>query len=283
MSSANGLTLARINAITVQINSSQDLHELLTVIMDTARELLSSEAASLLLYDPTTEELIFDVARGDKGRLLATKRIALGQGIAGICAQDRQPVLVNDAPSDPRIFKGMDQELEFQTRNLLAVPMLARSRMIGVLEVLNTTDGRDYTNQDLRLLTYLSNMAALAILNRQLFDDVSERMEELNCIYTIGGSIRDSLTVHELLESALRAIEDVLGVGRLSVFLRNFESEAIEIKAVRGFTIDDSAQIINPSEGITGLVLRSGDPLLVRDLERDLRINRVQIGRYKTS
>ncbi|MCB1173937.1 MAG: SpoIIE family protein phosphatase, partial [Leptospiraceae bacterium] len=50
-----------------------------------------------------------------------------------------------------------------------------------------------------------------------------------------------------------------------------------------GFTIDDSAQIINPSEGITGLVLRSGDPLLVRDLERDLRINRVQIGRYKTS
>lgn len=279
---SKGLTLAKINEITVQINSSEDLHTLLTVIMDTAKDLLKSEASSLLLYDPVTEELIFDVARGDKGKLLALKRIPVGQGIAGICAEKREPVIVNDAHADARIFKNIDEELGFQTKNLLAVPMLARGKMIGVLEVLNTTDKRDYIVGDVRLLTYLSNMAALSILNRQLFENVKDRMEELDCIYSISNSTQDAQSVEQLFDSVLEAIERVLKAGRVSILMRE-EDGNFRIKKTRGFTLEENDVRVDPQVGITGIVLRSGDPLLVRDLEKDLRVNRVAAGKYRTS
>ena len=276
-----GLTLAKINEITVQINSSTDLQDLLAVIMDTAKDLLRTEAASLLLYDPQTEELIFDVARGHKGELLELKRIPVGEGIAGICALEKRPVIVNDALNDPRIFRKVDQDIDFQTRNLLAVPMLARGNMIGVLEVVNTTDQRDFINSDTRLLTYLANMAALSILNRQLLEDVTARMEELNCIYTISSSTQDAKTIDELLEMALSSIGDVLDATRISVLFR--EGEQMRLAKSLGFTLQDDNLLVNPDEGILGIVIRSGDPLLVRDLEKDLRINRVRIAEYKTS
>lgn len=275
-----GLTLARINDITIRINSAEDLRSLLVVIMDTAREFLSCEASSLLLYDPETDELIFDVALGSEGGRLAQKRIPAGQGIAGACAAERKPIIVNDAAHEPRLFKAIDNAGEFITRNLLAVPMMARGELIGVLETLNTSDGRDFDRKDVKLLAYLSNMAALAIRNRQLYDDLRERVNELNCVYEISESVRDQESLDELLESTLAAVDRVLGVDRLSVILR--EGEGARIVKARGFELKDHDGRIDPRHGISGLVLRSGDPLLVRDLERDLRMRPEHSGRYAT-
>jgi serine phosphatase RsbU (regulator of sigma subunit) len=270
MKQVRGLTLARINEITIRINSAENLNSLLTVIMDTAREFLASEASSLLLYDPETDELIFDVALGSGGRSLTSKRIPAGQGIAGACARERSPIVVNNAATDARLFKGIDQEIGFVTRNLLAVPMMAADNLIGVLEVLNTADSRDFDRVDVKLLSYLSNMAALAIRNRQLFDDVRDRMVELNCIYEISESVRDQDQLDELLEAVLAAVDRVLGVSRLSVIFR--EGVGARIARTRGFTVAEQDLWINPGTGVSGLVFRSGDPLLVRDIAKDLRM-----------
>ncbi|MCB1308861.1 MAG: GAF domain-containing protein [Leptospiraceae bacterium] len=279
----SGLTLAKINEITVRINSSQDLHGLLTVIMDTAREFLDAEASSLLLYDREEEELIFDIARGQRGGLLARRRIPLGQGVAGRCASERRPIIVNDAAADERVLKNFDKEIDFQTRNLLAVPMAARDELIGVLEVLNTNDQRDFTRQDVRLLGYLSNMAALAIRNRQLYDDLNQRMMELNCVYEISQSVRDHASIDDLMDAVLAAIERVIGARRLSVlFLSQAGDDTLRLARTRGFTVEDHDMRIDPDQGIAGIVLRTGDPLLVRDLEKDLRINRAQADQYST-
>ncbi len=280
MKPVRGLTLSRINEITIRINSAESLDSLLTVIMDTAREFLASEASSLLLYDPETDELIFDVALGESGGSLTSKRIPAGQGIAGACARERKPILVNDAASDERVFKDLDQESGFVTRNLLAVPMTAGTSLIGVLEVLNTADERDFDRTDIKLLSYLSNMAALAIRNRQLYDDVKERVFELNCIYEISESIRDQDDLDDLLESVLAAVDRVLGVSRLSIIFR--EGEAARVAKTRGFRLEEQDVWIDPSAGINGIVFRSGDPLLVRDMQRDLRLEPEHADRYGT-
>lgn len=280
MQGLRGLTLSKINEITVRINASSDLQALLTSIMDVARDLLRSEAASLLLYDAETEELIFDIARGPSGRLLAQRRIPAGQGIAGACAAERKPIIVNDAASDQRLLRSIDADTGFQTRNLLAVPMMAGAELIGVLEALNASDGRAYDSSDVRLLTYLSNMAALAIRNRRLYDDLQERMDELNCIYEISQSVRDKETVDELLDSVLEAVSRVLGVERLSVML--LDEQGLRLARTLGFAVGDQDLRIDPESGVAGIVLRTGDPLLVRDLEKDLRMAPHQASRYST-
>ncbi len=274
------LTLETINDITTRINSTQDLHSLLTVIMDTASELLNCEGASLLLYDAETEELIFDIARGARGGLLAQRRIPSGQGIAGECASKRTPVIVNDAAGDARVLKSFDAEIGFTTRGLLAVPMLARNTLIGVLEVVNTRDGRAYAPGDVRLLTYLSNMAALAIYNRKLYEDLKDRMDELDCVYQISQFIRMHEDLDEALESAMRAIGDVLGVERVSVIIK--EGSSFRLVKTQGFTMADHDLRIDPDEGIAGIVMRTGDPMLVRDIEKELQLSRENASRYST-
>ncbi len=282
MQEIRGLTLTKITEITTRINSTQDLHSLLTVIMDTARELLESEGASLLLYDWATDELIFDIVRGPRGEVLAQRRIPPGMGIAGMCATSKQAIIVNDAANDPRVLKQIDQDIGFSTRNLLAVPMMARTRLIGVLEVVNKTAGRDFDRTDVKLLNFLSNMAALAIRNRQLYEDLRDRVDELNCIYEISQRIALKETLDEVLEAILGAIAEVLDVERLSVILKSADSSGMAVVKMLGFNLEDHDMRIDPNEGIAGMVFKSGDPLLVRDIEKDLKAPNDRYKNYKT-
>ncbi len=281
MAEKRTLTLNTISDITTRINSEQDLSGLLTVIMETARQLLNTEASSLLLYDSEKEELIFDIVRGPRGGVLANRRIPKGRGIAGLCAASGEPIVVDDAQTDPRVMRSFDAESNFTTRNLLAVPMIARGELIGVLEVVNTSDSRKFEKYDINLLTYLANMAAIAIRNRKLYEDLKNRADELNCLYEISQKIGFQNRREDLLDTILTAIGEVLDVERVSVLLRE-GSGALRIARLRGFSVDDHDMRIDPEEGIAGIVFKTGDPLLVRDMEKDLRIMSDKSARYRT-
>lgn len=274
--------LQQINEITTSINSVQELPTLLTVIMDTARELLVSESSSLLLYDEANDELIFNIVRGPRGELLARKRMSIQEGIAGGCARNREPIMVNDAESDERVFKDIDREIEFVTRNLLAVPLLARDRLIGVLEVLNTRDKRNFSRQDLQLLEYLANMAALAIQNRRLYDDLKDRADELGCIFEISQHLNRHDKLESLLDAVLESIEMTIGATRSSIILRGEESDEIEIVRLRGFSIPLEELGIGKQGSVSGMVLNSGNPILVLDIEKEPGIEVADSGRYNT-
>ncbi len=281
MGSRGEIKLGKINEITTRINSEQDLGSLLRVIMDTARELLSTEGASLLLHDPDTGELVFNVTSGETGELLHEKRIPPGEGIAGECAGERKPIIVNHADQDVRLFKEIDQQIGFNTRNLMAVPMLVRDKLVGVLEVVNTADMRDFSRRDLAMLAYLANMAALAINNRRLVRDLNLRIEEINCIYEISQSVHIHDEVRKILDGVLVSIDRVLRVDRLSVIIYDADESSETVLATRGFRTDDHAHV-DLHSGVTGLVFKTGEPLLVRDYQKDLDFVPEFAGRYQT-
>jgi putative methionine-R-sulfoxide reductase with GAF domain len=112
----------------VQVNASLDLHRVLTAIMHAAERLTDAETSSLLLYDPETDELFFEVATGEKGEAVKQMRLKRGQGIAGHVLETGQPMLVADVTSDARHAKIVDETTGFVTRNLIAVPPAHRRR-----------------------------------------------------------------------------------------------------------------------------------------------------------
>lgn len=275
------LTLSQISDIVFRINSEQDLHSLLTIIMDTARNLLNTQGASLLLYDEDTGDLIFDIARGDRSNILARKRVPAGKGIAGECVKTRKPIIVNDAQNDPRLLRTIDESSGFVTKKLIAVPMLARDKLIGVLEAVNTIDNRDFTNRDIKLLMFLSGMAGIAIHNRRLYDELKNRVEELNCIYEISQTIYQYDQIEPLLDGILKSIAEVLEVERLSIILKEGNSE-FYVKKTLGFSLDDADIRIDPEKSVSSIVLKSGEPLLVKDMVKELGISSINAHRYKT-
>lgn len=267
----------------MQINSTEDLHDLLTVIMDTAKDLLNCEGSSLLLYDLQENSLIFDIVRGSKGNLLANQKIPLGQGIAGIVAETREPLVVHDAQNDERVLKSFDKKIRFQTRNILAVPLLAREKLVGVLELVNTRDKRDFSEEDLQLLSYLSNQAAIAINNRQLFTDLHIRMEELKCIYEISQTISTNVDFARNADNIVEAIQRTLGVNRVSLILKQTNSNSLFIQSHVGLLGIEHTSVSENTESISRHVLSTGDPLIVQDIEKDPALYRLSSsGNYKS-
>lgn len=166
------------------ISAITDLNSLLAQIMIESRAVARAEACSLMLYDEATEELYFQVALGDKGDQLALMRdirLKLGQGIAGATASTRQSINVPDVRQDPRFYSEADETSHFTTRSLLAVPMLDRDQLIGVIEVVNKTDGPAFTTADLHVMEMFSTLAASAITNARLIE-ANLRKERLAAI-----------------------------------------------------------------------------------------------------
>lgn len=152
-----------------------DLDILLERIIAESQEVAGAEAASLLLYDAEKNDLYFHVALGDRGDALkSVVRLNIGQGIAGQAAESREPIFANDAPNDPRFFREADEAVGFETRSLLAIPMVERDTLVGVLEVINKHGTGGFTQADVRVMGIFSAIVGSVIDNARLIDEKFE-------------------------------------------------------------------------------------------------------------
>lgn len=161
-----------------------DLDSLLERIIEESKSVADAEASSLLLFDERSEELYFHVAlgeRGDQAALKSSIRLKLNQGIAGVAAAARESVNVADVTQDPRFFRAADVTSHFETRSLLAVPLLDRDVLIGVLEVVNKRGSSAFTEADMKVVGMFSRLAASAISNARLVENLV-RAERLAAI-----------------------------------------------------------------------------------------------------
>ena len=151
---------------TQRITSEENLFNLLDQILYNAMGVLGAEDGSLLLLDEETNELVFVLVHGDIRNQLRGYRIRSDTGIAGWVASQRQPLLVNNPRQDSRFSLDIDEEFSFVTRSILCVPMITRSKLIGVIELLNKRDAI-FTDADATLLLILGQVAAIALEEMQ--------------------------------------------------------------------------------------------------------------------
>jgi K+-sensing histidine kinase KdpD len=138
-----------------------EIQSVLREIMAFTKRMLDSEACSLFLLDPETDQLFFYVT-DDSGADLDEIRLEKGQGIVGHVVETGESLTVNDTRSDDRFFSGVDTKTGFVTKCLICVPMAIDERVIGAVEVLNKVDST-YTNEDVQTLEAIASQAALAI------------------------------------------------------------------------------------------------------------------------
>ncbi len=131
-------TLMEVSAI---ISSTLDFNELMTLVMEKAKDVMDAEACSILLYNKDIDKLEFEVAICEEESTsdILKKKITLdmGQGIAGWVAANKKPLVIKDVKKDKRFYQGADKLTGFVTKSLIAVPLVGRRGLIGVAEVLN--------------------------------------------------------------------------------------------------------------------------------------------------
>ena len=110
-------------------------------VLDKLAAALDCEAATYFVFLPKPQQLIARAALGSAGHRVESRRVESGKGLCGWVAKYREPVLTVDAYSDPRFLKQLDEETGFKTSHVLAVPLLDRMELIGVIELINKRGG----------------------------------------------------------------------------------------------------------------------------------------------
>lgn len=160
--------LERLLEVVRGLTTAPDLESFLQTVISEATELTDSELASILEYDEEAEELRFLAMHWFQRDLLRPVGVPLDGSAAGWVYRRGQPLIIQDVKVDQRHFKVVDRVTRHITHSLVAVPLMVRGEVIGVLEALNKKDNAHYTEEDLTILETLAALAAQAIQNVSL-------------------------------------------------------------------------------------------------------------------
>lgn len=175
---ANLKLLLEINNVlnSILLKPTANIDALLGYLMDAAARLTDSQSASVILWKEELGELAIAATTTNASNLIG-KLVPL-DSIAGIIFKEQKVVQVDDATHDPRHYEGIDQTNRFITKSLLGVPLIAKDKVIGVLEVINKKS-LPWTIEDTRNLATLAGEAAIAIEVGQLVMQLQQANAEL--------------------------------------------------------------------------------------------------------
>jgi len=188
--------LLRLVELSLILNSTLDLDELLQTITATATQLLDCEASSILLYDEKNPRLYFAASTGSNPAQLAEIPVPIDNSLAGTIFRTGQPLILNNAEQDPRHYSIVSDHIKFKVNTLLGVPMLMKDRTVGVLEAVNKRDGI-FNDRDVAILSVTASHAAIAINNARLLKTTQQALEKVKETNSIKSNFL-SLASHEL-------------------------------------------------------------------------------------
>ncbi len=166
-----------------QLNTTLDHDELLLTILRAGTELLGAETSSVLELDEETGELEIAFAAGGIAERITRTRVPKGQGIAGWVVANQQTAVVNYPEEDERFYTGLDDATGFETINMLAVPLQAPDKTVGVLEVINKPGG--FSDDDAEIAEALGSLAAIALRNATTYAKLADAVVTARMSYRI--------------------------------------------------------------------------------------------------
>lgn len=271
--------LSALNDISQKLASELNVENLLDLITNSAVSILDAEAGSLLLMVEDATELEFRVAVGSSGQDLIGKRFPAKKGLVGEVATTAKPVIVNDAANDPR-WGGEVAKGAFSTTAVLAVPLIAQNRVVGVLEVLNRKGGGAYIKEDADLLTTFAGQAAVAIENARLFEmtdlQLNQRVKELETMEKIDVELNRSLDLQKVARITMQWAIANSGAtaGVLGLVVGNPPDQMLQIVSTYGYGDDDQPDGADGAlwpldHGIVSRVIRTKQADLAPDVKID--------------
>ena len=159
--------LSALQDLIQRLSPTTDVLAMLSDLLASVLAVVGASDGSLMLVDEETKELVFAVVHGQAKQRLTGYRLSHGSGIAGWVASHRQPQIVQDVRRDARFSPLVDETFEFQTRSLVALPLLEGERVLGVIEALNKSSERAFTQVDYDLLRVVAQLAATVLVRAE--------------------------------------------------------------------------------------------------------------------
>jgi len=219
--------LEALNAIASIINQPLPFQEIMDQALSKIIEVMGGDAGGLRLYDQATGEMVITSFQGlgleDHQK---RKRLSFGKGFADKLAQFRQPVVLRDLSKYPQLAD--IAAFEFDTHAF--VPVTAKSETIGMLSVI-TQQPREFTDEELGLLTAIGHQIGVAVENNRLYMDVSRRARELEAVHAVAAAVNRPGELDAILAEGLKQALAVTGFAMGAIAVRCHEGNKLALKS----------------------------------------------------
>jgi sigma-B regulation protein RsbU (phosphoserine phosphatase) len=244
---------------------SLDLDELLESVAQNIQRVLHYDLFAILLYSDRRKDLKIRFAIGHRAEVVKSVRIKLGEGITGLAAETREPILVSDVRNDDRYLNSLDA-----VRCELAVPMIARQHLVGVIDI-QSTQVDAYNEYDRAMLRLIASRVASAIDNARLHRRVERQNRTLRALGRMSQEFAAILELDELLAKIASTMRDLINYDAFSILLVDETKGYLKHK----FSIryDERVKLDNVpiGKGLTGAAAQTREPIRVGDTSQDSR------------
>jgi len=187
-----------------------DLEKLLTKIVSLSTKVIGAKTGSIMLLDQEEKALTIKAAIGLEPEVIKKTRLKLGKSIAGWVALKKKPLMVKDVEKDSR-FKRINKE-KYETKSLLSVPLLVKDKVLGVINLGNKKTGREFTQDDLKLLFTFASQAAVAIDDAYQFEQTKKKVNQFSILYQIASTLATLTDFEEISRIIFNGIKKIVPI-----------------------------------------------------------------------
>jgi phosphoserine phosphatase RsbU/P len=256
---------AYLMRLTDAINTTLDLQTLLSRTSELVRAVLPYRIFAIFLLNERSSELRMRFQIGHTAQVERT-RIAVGKGVVGQVAVTRQPLLINDV-SKVDYYISANPEV----RSELAVPLIAKNRLIGVMDI--ESEQTDFFRPEhLHVLTLTASRIAGAIENARLYSRVSRQAQTLEVLNEIAVELASILDLNPLLERIGQLLRRLIDYQMFTIMLLDEKGETLITRYAWRFGYAHAPMRRIPiSTGLVGAAVREWRTINVPDVNKDPR------------
>jgi sigma-B regulation protein RsbU (phosphoserine phosphatase) len=247
------------------LNNTLDLQTLLNRTAELVRAIIPYKIFAILLLNERTQDLRTRFQIGHTPEVERMK-LPLGKGVAGQVALTRQPILLNDVTTAPYYVSANPE-----VRSELAVPLIAKNRLIGVLDIESELPGY-FRDEHLHLLVLTASRIAQAIENARLYTRVSRQAQQLSVLNEIAAELTSILDLDPLFERIGQLLRRLIDYQMFTIMLLDDKDETLITRYAWRFGYSHAPRRRIPiTSGLVGASVREWRVVNVPDVRKDPR------------
>jgi len=257
--------VAYLMRLTDALNTTLDLQTLLSRTSELVRALIPYRIFAIFLLNERSHELRMRFQIGHTPQV-ERMRIPVGKGVAGQVALTRQPILLNDV-SKADYYVSANPEV----RSELAVPLIAKNRLIGVLD-LESEQLDFFRDEHLNVLTMTASRIAQSIENARLYARVSRQAQTLEVLNEIAVELASILELNPLLEKVGQLLRRLIDYQMFTIMLLDEKGDTLITRYAWRFGYAHApTRRIPINSGLVGAAVREWRAVNVPDVSKDPR------------
>ena len=242
-----------------------ELDQLLESVAGIVRRVIPFDLFAILLFNEKRKDLRIRYAAGHREEVVRNLSITLGEGVVGTAAARREPVLVADVMLDDRYLSTSDM-----VRSELSVPMIARKRLVGVIDVQSTRVDA-FKDYDRAMLSLIAARIASAIDNARLYTRGARQYRLINTLSRISQELTSILDLDELLSKVATSVRGLINYDAFSILLVDHDLQLLKHRFSIRYDQRINLDNIPLGKGITGAAATLREVVRVHDTTADAR------------